>query len=104
MLPMKRNLLHIGLFGFVLAGGVGLSGGLAAAPVETGVVVSVTLAVALERAWSAAPEQALATGREAQAQVLQRHADALLPQAPNLALSGQAGSYAQDEPSGTYSE
>ena len=101
---MKKNLLHIGLFGFVLAGGVGLSSGLAAAPAETGVVVSVTLAAALERAWSAAPEQALATGREAQAQALQRHADAFLPQAPNLALSGQAGAYAQGEPSGTYSE
>ena len=100
MPPMKRNLLPIGLFGLVLAWG----GSLAAAPAETGIVVSVTLTAALERAWSAAPEQALAAGREAQAQALQRHAEAWLPQAPNLALSGQAGSYAQGEPSGSYSE
>jgi len=97
---MKRNLLHIGLFGLVLA----WCGNLAAAPAETGIVVSVTLAAALERAWSAAPEQTLATGREAQAQALQRHAEAWLPQAPNLALSGQAGAYSPSDPSGTYSE
>ncbi len=97
---MKRELLPIGLFGFVLAWG----GSLAAAPAETEIVVSVTLTTVLEHAWNAAPERALATGREAQAQALQRHAEAWLPQAPNLALSGQAGSYAQGEPSGSYSE
>lgn len=97
---MKKNLLHVSLFSLVLGcPALGWSGAWAASP-EAGIALSAVL----ELAFNDAPERALAAGREAQAQALARHADALLPQAPNLALSGQAGAYSPSDPSGTYSE
>ncbi|MEW5838478.1 MAG: TolC family protein [Pseudomonadota bacterium] len=99
---MKRNLVHIGLFGLALT----WSSGLIAAPAQGDEPLNLANALGkvLDRVWSEAPERALTDGREAEAQALQRHADALLPQAPSLALSAQAGSYAHGDPSGTYSE
>lgn len=93
---MNKNFLFVGMLGLVL----GWCGAVSAASPGTGIVLS----QALDAALSEAPERALASGREAQAQALQRHADALLPQAPSLALSAQGGAYSPNEPSGTYSE
>ncbi len=98
-MDMQKNLLYCALFGLALTWGSGVT----AAP-NAAERAAVSLAGALESAWLHAPEQALSTGREAEAQALQRHADALLPLAPNLALSGQAGAYNANTPSGTYSE
>lgn len=71
-----------------------------AAPPEAGIA----LPQAVEMAFAQAPERALPAGREAQAQALARHAEALLPQAPNLNLSSQLGRYDPSQPTGTYSE
>ena len=96
---MKKNLLYSSLFGLALGWG-----GVSAAASEVVGATSVTLAAALDRALREAPEQVLMVGREAQAQVLARHAEAWLPLPPSLALSAQGGAYSPNDPSGTYSE